>query len=138
MPQAPSEPVQPMMPQAPSEPVKTATIEDYTIGSDELFSNAGEQNLQQFETNKQVSTQTPENTDINNSMDVMNNLNKQEAMEEALSRTNKYSPFEAPVSEIVEEEKQEDKNILVFVIILAVIMSLFIFFLPQISNLLGW
>ncbi len=68
----------------------------------------------------------------------MTTLNKQDAMEEALAHTNKYSPFEAPVSEIKEEEKEDSKSIIILVIIIAIIIGLFIFFLPQISKLLGW
>lgn len=73
-------------------------------------------------------------------MKAVANLNREEAMEEALSHTNQYSPFELPKQEVIEEPKQENtKTSYAIFIIIAVIMALFIIFLPQISKVfLGW
>ena len=69
----------------------------------------------------------------------MNNINKDEVMEEALSHTNKYSPFEAPKQEVNKEEKKtSNRNAYILIIVIFVIMLLFIIFLPQISKLFGW
>jgi len=66
-------------------------------------------------------------------------LNKEEAMEEALSHTNQYTPFEVPKQEVVQEPKTESsKSAYILIGIILVIMALFIFFLPQISNMFGW
>lgn len=82
-------------------------------------------------------------TNINPQVDPMAavaNLNREEAMEEALSHTNQYTAFEAPKQEVIKEQKKQNpKASLILIIIIAVIMALFIFFLPQISKLLlGW
>lgn len=70
---------------------------------------------------------------------VVANLNKDEAMEEALSHTTQYSPFEVPKQEVNQEvDKKNNKSIYIFIGVIFAIMALFIFFLPQISNLFGW
>lgn len=68
------------------------------------------------------------------------NLNKEEAMEEALSHTTQYSPFEAPKQEVNQEVKKDanNKSAYIFIGIIFLIMLLFIIFLPQISKLFGW
>lgn len=81
------------------------------------------------------------NNENNNNVEnkPISNINKEEVMEEALSHTSQYTPFEAPKQEIIETPKQENSKstyILIFIILL--IMALFIVFLPQISKLLGW
>ena len=74
-----------------------------------------------------------------NSMAAVSNLNKDEAMEEALSHTNQYSPFEAPKQEVNQEvKKTSNKGAYILIGAILVIMLLFIVFLPQISKLLGW
>ena len=74
-----------------------------------------------------------------NPMDAVSNLNKEEAMEEALSHTNQYSPFEAPKQEVNKEvKKTNNKGAYILIGIILAIMLLFIIFLPQISKLLGW
>ena len=65
--------------------------------------------------------------------------NKEEAMEEALSHTNQYSPFEAPKQEVNKEvKKTNNKGAYIFIGIIFAILLLFIIFLPQISKLIGW
>ena len=72
-------------------------------------------------------------------MSAVANLNKDEAMEEALSHTNQYSPFEASKQEVNQEvKKTSNKNAYIFIGIIFAIMLLFIIFLPQISSLFGW
>ncbi len=66
------------------------------------------------------------------SENVMPAAPQQEVMEDALSHTTQYSPFEAPVSEIKEEAQEENKSVLMFIVILAVIIGAFILFLPTI------
>lgn len=67
------------------------------------------------------------------------NLNKEEAMEDALSHTTQYSPFEAPTPEVNQEvKKSSNKGAYIFIVIIFIIMLLFIIFLPQISKLFGW
>ena len=74
-----------------------------------------------------------------NPMEAVSNLNKEDAMEEALSHTNQYSPFEAPKQEVNQEvKKTNNKGAYILVGIILVIMVLFIIFLPQISKLIGW
>ena len=74
-----------------------------------------------------------------NPMEAVSNLNKEEAMEEALSHTNQYSPFEAPKQEVNQEvKKTNNKGAYILIGIILIIMILFIIFLPQISKLLGW
>ena len=85
-------------------------------------------------------TQTQEQS-VNNvdPMSAVANLNKDEAMEEALSHTTQYSPFEAPKQEVNQEvKKTNNKSAYIFIGIIFAIMLLFIIFLPQISNLFGW
>lgn len=66
-------------------------------------------------------------------------LNKEEAMEEALSHTNQYTPFEVPKQEVAPAQKTESsKSAYILMIVIVVIMALFIIFLPQISKLFGW
>ncbi len=72
-------------------------------------------------------------------MSAVANLNKDEAMEEALSHTTQYSPFEAPKQEVNHEvKKKSNKSAYIFIGIIFAIMLLFIIFLPQISSLFGW
>ena len=74
-----------------------------------------------------------------NVSDAVSNLNKEEAMEEALSHTNQYSPFEAPKQEVNKEvKKTSNKGAYIFIGIIFAILLLFIIFLPQISKLIGW
>ena len=89
--------------------------------------------------------ETPQNSMVDSTtenVDPMNavaNLNKDEAMEEALSHTNQYTPFEATKQEVNQEvKKTNNKSAYVFIGIIFAIMLLFIIFLPQISNLFGW
>ena len=78
----------------------------------------------------------------NNNVDPMaavENLNKDDAMEEALSHTNQYSPFEAPKQEVNKDVKRtSNKGAYILIGIIFIIMLLFIIFLPQISKLFGW
>lgn len=72
-------------------------------------------------------------------MTAVTNLNKEEAMEEALSHTTQYSPFQAQVAEIrPETEQANNKKALIIIGAIVVIVALFIMFLPEISNLFGW
>ena len=74
-----------------------------------------------------------------NPMAAVENLNKEDAMEEALSHTNQYNPFEAPKQEVNKEvKKTSNKGAYILIGIIFVIMLLFIIFLPQISKLFGW
>ncbi len=67
------------------------------------------------------------------------NLSKEDVMEEALSHTNQYPPFEMPKQEVIEAPKKDNpKSAVILFIIIAAIMALFIVFLPQISKLFGW
>ena len=78
-------------------------------------------------------------TEQKNVNDAVSNLNKEEAMEEALSHTNQYSPFEAPKQEVNKEvKKTNNKGAYIFIGIIFAILLLFIIFLPQISKLIGW
>lgn len=96
-----------------------------------------------------TSSQMPNNTYANqtsmqnttnvNPMAAVANLNKEEAMEEALSHTNQYTPFEAPKQEILETPKNEtNKSAYILIVVIVIIMALFILFLPQISKMFGW
>ena len=79
----------------------------------------------------------PDNTI--NPMTAVENLNKEEAMEEALSHTNQYSPFEVQPQEVNKDVKRSsNKGAYILIIVIFVIMLLFIIFLPQISKLFGW
>jgi len=72
-------------------------------------------------------------------MAAVTSLNKEDAMEEALSHTNQYTPFEAPKQDVVAETNNgNSKAGYILMIVIAIIMALFIIFLPQISNLFGW
>lgn len=72
-------------------------------------------------------------------MAAVTNLNKEEAMEEALSHTTQYSPFQAQVAEIKPEvEQANNKKAIIMIGIIVAIIALFIVFLPQISSLFGW
>ena len=74
-----------------------------------------------------------------NPMAAVENLNKEDVMEEALSHTNQYSPFEAPKQEVNKDVKRtSNKGAYILIGIIFVIMLLFIIFLPQISKLFGW
>lgn len=79
---------------------------------------------------------------MNNQVDPMAavaNLNKEEAMEEALAHTNQYTPFEIPKQEVIDAPKQSDsKSTYILIGVIILIMALFITFLPQISKLFGW
>ena len=91
-----------------------------------------QQNMQQ----PQYQTQPTNTVDP---MAAVASLNKEEAMEEALSHTNQYTPFEAPKQEVIATPKQTNsKSSLIILAIIIVIMALFIAFLPQISKLFGW
>ena len=83
-------------------------------------------------------TVEPQANDVN-PMAAVSNLNKEDAMEEALSHTNQYSPFEAPKQEVNHEvKKNNNKGAYILIGIILVVMLLFIIFLPQISKLFGW
>lgn len=72
-------------------------------------------------------------------IDKVSNLNKEDAMEEALSHTNQFTPFEIQQEEVNQETNfMSNKKTLVFLGFILVIMLLFIIFLPQISKLMGW
>ena len=91
----------------------------------------------QFVQNPQVNSQPAQVQP--NPMSAVANLNKEEAMEEALSHTTQYSPFEAPKQEVNQEvKKTSNKNAYIFIGIIFAIMLLFIIFLPQISKSFGW
>lgn len=66
-------------------------------------------------------------------------INKDEAMEEALSHTTKYSPFETPKPEVAEitenEHVNRSRNGLILVIILFVILFIAVLLIPKISTL---
>ena len=66
------------------------------------------------------------------------NLSKEDAMEEALSHTNQYTPFEVQQEEVNQETNfMNNKKTLIFLGVILGIMLLFIIFLPQISKLIG-
>lgn len=72
-------------------------------------------------------------------VNVAPNLNKEEIMEEALSRTNQYTPFEAPKTDTQEPHgKENNKKTMIFLIAIFVIMIAFILLLPVISKMFGW
>ena len=74
-----------------------------------------------------------------NQMAAVNNLNKEDVMDEALSHTNQYPPFEMPKQEVIETpRKANPKSTIILLAIIILIMALFIIFLPQISRLFGW
>ena len=66
------------------------------------------------------------------------NLNREGAMEEALSRTTQYTPFEVPKEQLQNQQSEDPKSGLILVIIIVIIAGLFILFLPTISSLFGW
>ena len=93
------------------------------------------------QTNYQQPTYQAQESQPKNPMDVVTSLNKEEAMEEALSHTTQFSPFEIPKEEVkeeVEKNKKSDKKTLTFMIVIFILLILFIIFLPQISKLFGW
>lgn len=66
------------------------------------------------------------------------NLNKEEAMEEALSHTTQYSPFQVEQQVVNQTTKKgNNKKAYAFIGIIAAIMALFILLLPYISKLFG-
>ena len=94
--------------------------------------------MQAVEPTPMQAVESTPTTDVN-PMEAVSNLNKDEAMEEALSHTNQYSPFEAPKQEVNKETKKtNNKSAYIFIGIIFAIMLLFIIFLPQISKLFGW
>lgn len=93
------------------------------------------------QTNYQQPTYQAQESQPKNPMDVVTSLNKEEAMEEALSHTTQFSPFEISKEEVreeVEKNKKSDKKTLTFMIVIFILLILFIIFLPQISKLFGW
>jgi len=96
-----------------------------------------QQTMQQAYTGQPVYQQNPQpQVDV---VAAVTNLNKEEAMEEALSHTTQYSPFQAQVAEIKPEvEQANNKKAIIMIAIIVAIIALFIVFLPQISNLFGW
>ena len=56
------------------------------------------------QTNYQQPTYQAQESQPKNPMDVVTSLNKEEAMEEALSHTTQFSPFEIPKEEVKEEK----------------------------------
>jgi len=89
-----------------------------------------------------VGPQAPEVNTTSSQVDRINAvsvLNKEEAMEEALSHTNQYTPFQVPKQEVINTQKKENsKSAYILIAVIVIIMALFIVFLPQISKLLGW
>lgn len=86
-----------------------------------------------------MAPEQPINTIENNeSIQKVSNLNKEDAMEEALSHTNQYTPFEIQQEEVNQETNfMSNKKALIFLGVILGIMLLFIIFLPQISKLIG-
>ena len=104
------------------EPTQMPTVEPTPMPMVEPTPMAGQQNINDID-----------------SINVVSNLNKEEAMEEALSHTNQYSPFETPKQEVNKEiKKTNNKSAYIFIGIIFAILLLFIIFLPQISKLIGW
>lgn len=69
-------------------------------------------------------------------MSAVSNLNKEEAMEEALSHTTQYSPFQVEQQVVNEAPKKiNNKKAYVFIAIIVAIMAVFILLLPYISKL---
>ena len=100
--------------------------------------NVQPQNVNQAVQSMSTTVSQPQEANVD-PMSAVANLNKDEAMEEALSHTTQYSPFEAPKQEVNQEvKKTSNKNAYIFIGIIFAIMLLFIIFLPQISNLFGW
>lgn len=97
------------------------------------------QPIQQVNATPNYQTAQAVSQDRVNPMNAVSNLNKEDAMEEALSHTTQYSPFEVPKEEISQDEKPtSNKNAYIFLIIVFAIMLLFILFLPKITELIGW
>ncbi len=104
------------------EPTPMPTVEPTPMPTVEPAPMTGQQNINDID-----------------SINVVSNLNKEEAMEEALSHTNQYSPFETPKQEVNKEiKKTNNKSAYIFIGIIFAILLLFIIFLPQISKLIGW
>ena len=120
----PAQPVaEPQPVQTTVEPVYNAPVQSYDIP------------VQPAPESEYVAQVQQDNQD---SMEKISNLNKEDAMEEALSHTNQYSPFEAPQEEVNQEvNMMSNKKALVFLGVILGIMLLFIIFLPQISKLIG-
>lgn len=69
-------------------------------------------------------------------MAAVSNLNKEEAMEEALSHTTQYSPFQVEQQVVNQAPKKTDnKKAYIFIGVIAAIMAIFILLLPYISKL---
>lgn len=89
-------------------------------------------------------TTKPSNTEQTQSINpdpvaAVSNLDREEVMEEALSHTTQYTPFEVSKTEFNPTSKGDDnKKAIIFIVIIFVIMFLFILFLPQISKMFGW
>lgn len=65
-------------------------------------------------------------------------LDKEAAMEDALSHTTRYNPFESNQEADYTIKSTNSKIGIIVIAILFVVMILFIFLLPQISKLFGW
>ena len=77
------------------------------------------------QTNYQQPTYQAQESQPKNLMDVVTSLNKEEAMEEALSHTTQFSPFEIPKEEVkeeVEKNKKSDKKTLTFMIVIFILL----------------
>ena len=83
--------------------------------------------------------QAPVNIEEAQSVEMISNLNKEDAMEEALSHTNQYTPFEVQQEEVNQEVSfMSNKKAIIFLGVIFAIMLAFIILLPQISNWIGW
>lgn len=118
------------------------TINSNTNGSSQnQFGNIPNNSMNQpvYNTQNSMTNNFSQNQTNVDPMAAVANLNKEEAMEEALSHTNQYTPFEAPKQEVLETTKKEsNKSAYILIGIIVVIMALFILFLPQISKMFGW
>ena len=122
-------------------PTNVSSMPDQTIVNPIPESSTATQNVSQTVVPTPAETIQTLEPSVNNvdPMSAVANLNKDEAMEEALSHTTQYSPFEAPKQEVNQEvKKTSNKNAYIFIGIIFAIMLLFIIFLPQISSLFGW
>ena len=69
---------------------------------------------------------------------MVSSLNKEDAMEEALSHTTQYSPFEVEQQEVNQESNMSgNKKTYMLLGIILGIMLVFILLLPTIANLIG-
>ena len=138
MPETPAQPMPtyeaPSMPETPAQPMPT-----YEAPS---MSETPAQPMPTYEApsmSEAAPAQSPVEQANVNPMAAVENLNKEDVMEEALSHTNQYSPFEAPKQEVNKDVKRtSNKGAYILIGIIFVIMLLFIIFLPQISKLFGW